>query len=365
MSTVKATKEILMCGRRVFARAAVLVAVLVAALAAGPVAAQENAPAAPENLSAAEVSHDSVTLSWDAPGDSSITGYLILRRDTVNQAAGQFDTIAADTGSAATNYTDATAEPETRYAYRIKAHNASGTSPQSNYVNVTTPAAPAAPAAPGAPQNLTATVASATSVTLSWDDPGDSSISGYLILRRDTVNQAAGSFDTIAADTGSAATNYTDATAEPETRYAYRIKAHNASGTSPQSNYVNVTTPAQTTDNDPPGDDDSDDQSNTGTIVEIVEVEPPTSDEDPLIAEEQTHECETTTLIPTEVHSTTVTVAFESETTSGTPGRGGSDGVRGLARRHRRPRIDRRRHVQLPGHGLHHPGVLLYFRLHR
>ena len=38
-------------------------------------------PAKPTGLSAAVVSHDAVTLTWDDPQDDSITGYVILRRD--------------------------------------------------------------------------------------------------------------------------------------------------------------------------------------------------------------------------------------------------------------------------------------------
>ena len=38
-------------------------------------------PAKPTGLSAAVVSHDTVTLTWDNPQDDAITGYVILRRD--------------------------------------------------------------------------------------------------------------------------------------------------------------------------------------------------------------------------------------------------------------------------------------------
>ena len=36
----------------------------------------------PTGLSAAAVSHDTVTLTWDDPQDDAITGYVILRRDS-------------------------------------------------------------------------------------------------------------------------------------------------------------------------------------------------------------------------------------------------------------------------------------------
>ena len=236
-------------------------------------------PTAPQNLTAPSVSHDSVTLSWDDPGDNSITGYMILRRDIVNQAPGTFITIEDDTGSAATTYTDTTMAQSTRYAYRIKAHNATGTSAQSNYVSVTTPDQPPTPeptptptptltptptptptltptpqptqTPPSAPTGLTAPSVSHDSVTLRWDDPGDNSITGYQALRRsrdgDTYGdgQGAAEFVAVTDDTGSAATTYTDMSVTPRTRYVYRVKAMNGNGLGPRSTYLNVETTAQ------------------------------------------------------------------------------------------------------------------------
>ena len=108
----------------------------------GPGQQGEDPPARPTGLSAASVSHDGVTLSWDDPGDATITGYRILRRDIVNDPPGTFSTVASDSGSPATSYTDSTVAASTRYAYRIIALNASGASPRSGYVNVTTADAP-------------------------------------------------------------------------------------------------------------------------------------------------------------------------------------------------------------------------------
>ena len=95
-------------------------------------------PPPPRNLTGVANDDGSVTLSWDAPGDDSVTGYRILRRHTVKQAPGVFSTLAANTGTTATTYTDGVASPETRYAYRVKAINAAGAGKRSNYVKVTT-----------------------------------------------------------------------------------------------------------------------------------------------------------------------------------------------------------------------------------
>ena len=101
-------------GLRLTAAAAVIA--LAVGLAAAPVSAR-SAPAAPTNLVSTSVAHDSVALSWDDPGDASITGYVILRRDIVNQPPGDFDVIEDDTTSAATSYVDVGVAPSTRYAY--------------------------------------------------------------------------------------------------------------------------------------------------------------------------------------------------------------------------------------------------------
>ena len=60
--------------------------------ATGAVSAAEptEPPARPTGLSAT-ASHDSVTLTWDDPGDDSITGYVILRRIPGVDPEGHFD----------------------------------------------------------------------------------------------------------------------------------------------------------------------------------------------------------------------------------------------------------------------------------
>ena len=99
-------------------------------------------PAKPTGLSAV-VSHDTVTLAWDDPQDDTITGYVILRRDREIHPVGTFVTITGDTGSADTNYTDDTVEPDKQYVYRIKAINEHGeVSELSHWVRAYTPAAP-------------------------------------------------------------------------------------------------------------------------------------------------------------------------------------------------------------------------------
>ena len=181
----------------------------------------------------ATATHDSVTLTWDDPGDDSITGYVILRRIPGVDPEGHFDVLVADTGTDATTYTDDTVSAETRYTYRIKAINGAGTSERSRWSHIDTPAAPV----PNKPTGLEATESDGQ-VVLTWDDPGDDSITGYVILRRVRENDTGGDFSVLVADTGTAATTYTDDTVAAGTTYTYRIKAINEHGTSERSPLV-------------------------------------------------------------------------------------------------------------------------------
>ena len=193
----------------------------------------------PTGLSAAVISHDTVTITWDDPQDDAITGYVILRRDREIHLVGTFVTITDDTGSADTTYTDDTVEPDKQYVYRIKAINEHGeVSEISDWVRADTPAAPV----PDKPTGLS-TVVSYNTVTLTWDDPQDDAITGYVILRRDRAIHPTGTFVTIAGDTGSADATYTDDTVEPDKQYVYRIKAINDRGLSEMSDWLRTDTP--------------------------------------------------------------------------------------------------------------------------
>ncbi len=196
-------------------------------------------PDQPTGLEATAATHDSVTLTWDDPGDDTITGYVILRRIPGVDPEGHFDELVADTKTAATTYTDDTVAAETRYTYRIKAINGAGTSERSRWSHIDTPAAPV----PDKPTGLEATE-SHGQVTLTWDDPGDDSITGYVILRRVRENDTGGDFSVLVADTGSAATTYTDDTVVAGTTYTYRIKAINEHGTSERSRWYHIDIPA-------------------------------------------------------------------------------------------------------------------------
>ena len=76
-----------------------------------------------------------VTLSWDAPDDDSVTGYQILRRRPSEGEKGLL-VYVEDMGSTATTFTDTEVTAGVRHVYRVKAVNAAGLSQRSNYARV-------------------------------------------------------------------------------------------------------------------------------------------------------------------------------------------------------------------------------------
>ena len=203
-------------------------------------AAPALTPAQPTGLTA-DPAHDQVGLDWDDPDDPTITGYRILRRLPALDLPGEFAVLLDNTGSALTTYLDTTVTPQTSYVYRVQAINAHGSSERSSWANALTPAAPAL--TPAQPTGLTADPAH-DQVGLDWDDPDDSTITGYRILRRLPALDLPGEFAVLLENTGSALTTYVDTTVTPQTSYVYRVQAINAHGSSERSSWANAPTPA-------------------------------------------------------------------------------------------------------------------------
>ena len=178
-----------------------------------------------------EDSTTKVVLVWTVPAEDadSVTGYEVLR------AVGEGDlaTLVADTGSTTNTYTDATAtEAGETYAYEVKAIRGEERSQASAQAQVQLPHDPV----DLAPSNLTAEKVDG-GINLSWTAPAEDadSVTGYEVLR------AAGEDEltTLAADTESTATTYSDATAtDSEETYAYQVKAVRGQARSQGSNKV-------------------------------------------------------------------------------------------------------------------------------
>ena len=92
-------------------------------------------PAAPTGLTGTVNSDGSITISWTAPDDDSVTGYQILRRRP-REGESSLLVYVDNTGSTAVSYRDTNTSTDTRYVYRVKARNSVGVGPQSNYARV-------------------------------------------------------------------------------------------------------------------------------------------------------------------------------------------------------------------------------------
>ena len=193
---------------------------------------KDNPPAAPTGLTA-DASYDSVTLNWTAPTQGTVTGYRVLRGTDADSLA----TLVQNTGNTNVEYIDSTVAAETAYHYAVLALSQDGDGAQSAALSTTTPAEPQP--VPSAPTGLVATP-SHDRVSLSWDEPQDSSITGYQIWR----GADAASLASIKADTGNALVSYVDDTVTAETAYHYAVLALNPNGHGAQSATVSATTTA-------------------------------------------------------------------------------------------------------------------------
>ena len=148
-------------------------------------------PAAPTGL-AASAGDASVTLSWSNPSDDSITGYeynVNHNATGTGNFSGWSPWQAIDgSGAATTSHTLTDLTNGREYRFHVRAVNADGAGAQAPdaspwFVSATPqevaePPPPPEPEPPAAPTGLTASAGDA-SVTLSWSNPSDDSITGY------------------------------------------------------------------------------------------------------------------------------------------------------------------------------------------
>ena len=130
--------------------------------------------AAPTGLTAT-AGDGQVTLNWDDPGNSNITGYKL----SIN--AGAFAEIGGS-DAATTSHTVTGLTNGTTYTFAVRAVNASGEGASSDTVTATPLFA--------APTNLSAETGDAQ-VKLSWTDPGNTNISGYEVSTDRATNYSA------------------------------------------------------------------------------------------------------------------------------------------------------------------------------
>jgi FG-GAP-like repeat len=181
---------------------------------------------APNTLTAA-VAGSSVTLSWIAPLNATVTAYLV----EAGSAPGLSDLARFTTGTPATSLSTS-GVPSGTYYVRVKTISGTATSGPSNEV-VATVGSGACTVGPLPPANLASAV-SGSSVLLHWSAGGGSPQSYVL-----EAGSLPGLADVARLDLGRPATTFTAGNI-PSGRYYVRVRATNACGTSNQSNEILV-----------------------------------------------------------------------------------------------------------------------------
>jgi phosphodiesterase/alkaline phosphatase D-like protein len=221
----------------------------------------------PTVAAAQTVTSNSVSLTWTAPGDDSLTGTAAqydLRYGTVAITSANFATATRWTGTptptAPGNPQTVTVtglQPNTTYYFAIKtADEVPNWSGLSNVISRTTLAAPDV-IRPGPVTTVTVTGSTETTASLRWTAVGDDSLTGTATnydVRYSTSPITAANWTSATPATGEptpggagTVQNFTISGLTRQTAYYFALKvADEAGNLSALSNVVNITTPDQT-----------------------------------------------------------------------------------------------------------------------
>ena len=189
-----------------------------------------SAPAAPTGLTAAG-GDGWIDLSWDHPADSSITGYQFREKPTFDDDWWCWSSIWAASAET-TSHRVSTLSSGTDYRIQVRARNAVGAGPAAQ-ASTATAAAASAGTAPAAPAGLTGTGGD-QSISLSWDNPGDSSIIEYQFREKTDSETGWRCWRHINKSTA-ATTSHTLPGITNNVRYRVQIRAINPTGAGPTS----------------------------------------------------------------------------------------------------------------------------------
>jgi hypothetical protein len=179
----------------------------------------------PTNVKATVVSSTSIRLTWTDNADNE-TGFRI----DISTDKGATWTQLPDTPGANTiSYIVPNMVPGTLYAFRMRAYNTRGESPNSNTATATTTFIPPAPS------NLKATAASTTQINLTWKDNSINEV-GFRIERNDGTGWK------LIAVAPANVSSYSNTGLTPGKSYSYRVCAYNS--TSENSGYSSSITMA-------------------------------------------------------------------------------------------------------------------------
>jgi hypothetical protein len=184
-------------------------------------------PAAPVATAASNISQTGFTANWNAVGGATSYRLDVSADNFTTFVAGFNNKTVSGTSDAISGLTVATS-----YKYRVRTVNANGTSANSNVIDVSTlPLGPAAPAA------LSATAITGTGFTANWSSVATATSYRLDVSLDNFASFIAGYNDRTVNGTSESVTGLS-----PGTLYKYRVRAVDGTGTSVNSNVMDVTT---------------------------------------------------------------------------------------------------------------------------
>ncbi len=204
--------------------------------------------ATPSLLTVVRNADDSITLNWDAWEDDGVvefTSFIVEIESSTKHNRIILDDQIPTTVTSFTISTNHEHFDDVNNSDRIFVLTADGfynyilAAPVPDQVDPRTLQVPPVLPAPSKPQTLVAS-ANHNSVTLSWNESNDDTITGYKILCRTPATES--SLKTCIENTETVSNSYTVDDLKSDTVYVFRVIALNESEESPRSNFVKLST---------------------------------------------------------------------------------------------------------------------------
>lgn len=191
-----------------------------------------SVPNPPGDLTASDITHSQVRLSWSDNSDNE-TAFVLEYSESDDFATSTDITIPADGTSRTVTELDA----DTTYHVRVCAKNSAGSSAYSSAVSIQTDDPPIT--IPAKPTNLEATAASDSQVDLTWKDNADDE--EQVTVQWSTSDDFTSSANVVVATD---VESYSVTGLAEETEYFFRVRAGNSAGDSNWSDQASATTGA-------------------------------------------------------------------------------------------------------------------------
>ena len=212
-------------------------------------------PAPVTGVSVTGTTTTTVSLGWTNPADSDLSGVMIRRAvGPTPPATPTAGTLVVDKAAPGTTHTDTGLSAGTQYSYALFAHDGVPNYATSATVSGGTDAPDTTPPGPVTGVGATKT---ATTVSLSWTNPGAGDLAGVMIRRAaGATPPATTSSGTLVANVAAPGTTYVDSGLAAGTQYSYALFAYDEVPNHATGAGVTVTTAvASTSDWDQPAHD--------------------------------------------------------------------------------------------------------------